>query len=95
MKQSKRVTSMDDMLDDDLEKMSILEVKKEVMKLRIGIRNHRDLKGNNRCHLDDKTLYLLLPEKAIVDTSLPPKNRFLENCEMFHPRKIKGIAWKA
>jgi hypothetical protein len=75
------------MIDSDLESMTVNELQQEVMKLRMGIRNHRDLKGNNRCHLDDKTLYLLLPEKAIVDTSLPPKNRFLKNCELFHEQR--------
>ena len=55
----------------------------EVAKLKNAIRNHRDQRGNDRCHLDDAELYQVLGEGQ-PDTSLPPREEFLANCAKFY-----------
>jgi hypothetical protein len=63
--------------------MTPSELYNEVLKLRYGIRQHRDEKGHDRCWIDDEKLYLLLPEKQNANFVLPIKCEFLTNCEKF------------
>lgn len=69
--------------DDDVGSMGRHALRQEVVRLRHGIRAHRDAKGNDRCWIDDAALYALLPEDLPADTRLPPKEEFLRNCEKF------------
>jgi hypothetical protein len=72
------------MMDDDLETMSLEELKTEAKKLRASIRYHRDQKGDDRCWVDDLRLYETLPEGAVGhDSTLPTEEVFLENCKRF------------
>lgn len=42
---------------------------------------HRDQRGDNRCAYDDDDLYAaVFPEDPLPDTSLPPREEFLESC---------------
>ena len=40
----------------------VLDLFTEVDRLRAAIRTHRDYRGNDRCYLDDRELYAVLPE---------------------------------
>lgn len=42
--------------------LEVLRLNSELEVLRAGIRAHRDARGDDRCWLDDVTLYQLLPE---------------------------------
>jgi hypothetical protein len=63
----------------------------ELERLRAGVREHRDARGDDRCWRDDDTLYALLPEGYI-----PPKRDSaveLERCRQFiasrqHPSTV-------
>ncbi|HEU4402033.1 MAG TPA: hypothetical protein VFT43_07995 [Candidatus Polarisedimenticolia bacterium] len=70
-------------MDEDLETLSPEQLAGEVLRLRQGIRQHRDERGDDRCWLDDQRLYSLLPDKKAAITTLPPKDVFLKSCERF------------
>jgi hypothetical protein len=70
-------------MDDDLFLMAADGLIAEIKRLRSAIRQHRDEKGHGRCWLDDQTLYRSLPETAQADFTLPPKEEFLTNCEIY------------
>jgi len=70
-------------MDLDLTKMPYDQMVTEILRLRNAIRQHRDEKGHGRCWLDDQTLYRILPESAEADFTLPPKEEFLLNCEVY------------
>ena len=71
------------MVDGDLYLLAQDGLIAEVMRLRAAIRQHRDEKGHGRCWLDDQTLYQILPEATEADLTLPPKEEFLTNCEIY------------
>ncbi len=61
--------------------LGLLRLNSEVERLRAGIREHRDTRGDDRCWRDDVTLYQLLPEgfvPAPVDSYVE-----LERCKSF------------
>jgi hypothetical protein len=60
----------------------IPELVAEILRLRKGIRNHRDQKNDDRCWLDDYALYALLGEDQ-PNTALPPTEEFMANCRRF------------
>lgn len=66
-------------MDDDLEQMSHARLIEEVIKLRNGIRAHRDSTGHDLCwyHPD---LWGLLPEKTDPLPAVPEWSRFMEGC---------------
>ena len=71
-------------MNNDLETMSLEELKEETKKLRAVIRYHRDQKGDDRCWVDDLRLYEMLPEGSVgYDSTLPTEEVFLENCKRF------------
>lgn len=76
-------------------KEEVAELKKEVERLRGAIRQHRDERGHDRCWMDDQRLYEVLPESVDVDTTLPPKECFLKNCEKFYENRQNGEVWYA
>lgn len=67
--------------DLDVENMTLVAAKDEVMKLRTALRVHMNMRGDDRCTGDDHELYLALPEG---DTR-PEKDSAvtLENCALF------------
>lgn len=78
-------------MDADLQSMSQEELHNEVMKLREGIRKHRDQKGDENCWLDDQFyLYGLLPEKTKVDPQLPEKPLMMLNCSRYYDCRKSG-----
>jgi hypothetical protein len=78
-------------MDVDLQSMTLKELQDEVMKLRLGIRKHRDQKGDENCWLDDQFyLYGMLPEKLKVDQELPPKPLMMLNCSRYYDCRKAG-----
>ena len=78
-------------MDDDLRGMSEQQLQQEVMKLREGIRKHRDQKGDENCWLDDQFyLYGLLPEKVNADPQLPDKELMMVNCSRYYDCRKAG-----
>jgi len=66
----------------------------QVERLLAAIRLHRDQRGDDRCHVDDATLYAVLPEGAPdpATLALPPRDVFLANCARFHAcRQPPGV----
>lgn len=82
-KTCKPLTNKADGPDVAVAGMSREELAAEVLRLRAGIRQHRDERGNDRCWMDDHRLYMLLPEKDPGVTTLLPKREFLENCARY------------
>jgi hypothetical protein len=70
--------------------LSILlpEVLDEMERLEAAIRKHRDQKGDDRCWMDDQDLYAALGAESIhADTSLPPREEFMESCRRFYAQR--------
>lgn len=66
-------------MDEDLKAMSRDELEQEVIRLRTGIRRHRDSTGHNLCwHHPD--LWRLLPEKSDFVPDVPAWPEFIRGC---------------
>ncbi len=74
-------------MDDDIKSMSREDLEKEVIKLRQGIRNHRDSSGHNLCWYVPE-LWNLLPEKINPEPEVPSLDEFIKNCCIY--RKSLG-----
>ncbi len=74
------------LMDDDLREMAAPELRKVVMRLRNGIRRHRDAHNNRRCWILDLELYRLLPESLAAGTITLPREVFLKNCRVYYDR---------
>lgn len=66
-------------MDEDLNEMSRESLVSEVVKLRNGIRAHRDSSGHDLCWYHPE-LWGLLPEKTDPLPSVPEWPRFMEGC---------------
>lgn len=66
-------------MDEDLEGMSREQLANEVKKLRAGIREHRDSKGQGLCWHHPR-LWGLLPEKTDPIPVVPQWPQFMEGC---------------
>jgi hypothetical protein len=67
------------MLDEDLQQMSGDQLINEVIKLRNGIREHRDSTGQELCWHHPK-LWNLLPEKTDPQIEVPKWPEFMKGC---------------
>ena len=66
-------------MDSDLLEMSREQLVAEVLKLRQGIRTHRDTTGHDLCwHHPD--LWALLPEKVEPKIAVPEWRHFMRGC---------------
>jgi len=66
-------------LEEDLESLSRSELIKEIVRLRQGIRRHRDSTGHDLCwHHPD--LWGLLPEATDPVPDVPPWPEFFHRC---------------
>jgi hypothetical protein len=69
--------------DNDLMCMDQRELFEEVVKLRAGIRQHRDASGHDLCWYVPE-LWKLLPEYDAAPTpTVPPKDEFLACCRAY------------
>jgi hypothetical protein len=66
-------------MDEDLAGMTREALIAEVMRLRNGIREHRDSSGQNLCWHHPQ-LWGLLPEPIPRDIAVPPWPKFLRGC---------------
>lgn len=66
-------------MDDDLRDMSRDQLVAEVMRLRAGIRTHRDSSGHDLCWHHPQ-LWGLLPERVDPDIAVPSWPKFLRGC---------------
>lgn len=70
------------MINNDLFTMSERELIDEVIKLRDGIRKHRDSSGHNLCWFVPE-LWNLLPEKITPNPEIPSEDEFLKCCKLY------------
>lgn len=78
-------------LDPDVKGMDASpEAKQTIMRLRRGIRKHRDKDENARCWHADLELYALLPEEKPAGRMDQPKETLLGNCERYIDRQKCG-----
>ncbi len=63
--------------DDDLEDMTLDQLRNELVHIQESIQAHRDIKDRPRTHEDDQTLYSILPERIPADFRLPTREEFL------------------
>lgn len=66
-------------MDEDLESMSTEQLIDEVMKLRGGIRQHRDSSGQGLCW-HQPGLWSLLPEQLAPSVEVPDWPQFMRGC---------------
>lgn len=69
-------------MDEDLEKMSREQLAAEVVKLRQGIRRHRDSSGHDLCWYHPE-LWSLLPDKITPSPEVPTFCEFIQNCAKY------------
>lgn len=66
-------------MDDDLDPMTATELRAEVVRLRTGIRQHRDSRGHDLCW-HHPALWGQLPEAVEPDIAVPAWPQFLRGC---------------
>ncbi|AZY53454.1 hypothetical protein C0J07_13955 [Bordetella avium] len=66
-------------MDTDLQGMSREQLVEEVVKLRQGIRAHRDATGHDLCW-HHPALWELLPEKVTPEIAVPTWQHFMRGC---------------
>lgn len=66
-------------MDDDLSAMTHEQLTAEVVKLRAGIRRHRDASGHDLCWYHPQ-LWALLPDAVSPSIAVPPWDRFMRGC---------------
>lgn len=66
-------------MDDDLIGMSREQLTAEVIKLRAGIRRHRDTSGHDLCWYHPH-LWALLPDWSEPAIAVPPWDKFMRGC---------------
>lgn len=69
-------------MDDDLDFMSKEQLVSEVVKLRSGVRHHRDATGHNLCWFVPE-LWKLLPEGYSPEPEVPPWDEFMRCCAAY------------
>src|SRR3546814_11766781 len=68
-------------MDNDLQGMSRERLVAEVIKLRQGIRSHRDSSGHELCW-HHPALWELLPERTAPQPVVPESHQFLPGCKI-------------
>lgn len=77
---------------DDL--VSLLQaVLDDYEKLKTAIKTHRDQKADDRCWMDDYALWATLPDTVPFDITMPPKDKFLENCARYYETRCREGNW--
>ena len=66
-------------MDSDLERMSHEQLVAEIIKLRQGIRSHRDSSGHELCW-HHPALWALLPERTDPQPVVPEWPQFMRGC---------------
>jgi hypothetical protein len=79
----------EEVLDVDLDQMSRDQLISEVLKLRAGIRDHRDSSGHRLCWHHPQ-LWGLLPERIEPEIAVPPWPKFLRGCAAYRESLDRG-----
>jgi hypothetical protein len=66
-------------MDDDLQRLTREQLVAEIVRLRAGIREHRDSTGHDLCWHHPQ-LWSLLPERVAPEIAVPPWPKFLRGC---------------
>lgn len=69
-------------MDDDLNSMSLDQLRQEVQKLRAAIRAQRDQKGHDLCWFVPE-LWSVLPEQIQPQPEVPQWAEFMQHCAAF------------
>jgi hypothetical protein len=76
---------MNNILDSDLNELSVEELRREVQKLRDAIRMQRDQSGHDLCwYLPE--LWSVLPEKLLPTPEVPSWRDFMQRCADFRSK---------
>ena len=70
-----------------------MNIVNRIIELESAVRKHRDQRGDDRCWLDDQELYKVLGDNDLGNNSLPPKDKFLKNCENYYNKRCKNADW--
>jgi len=70
-------------IDNDLKKMGLVELRREVMRLRSAFRKELNDTGNRRCWVN---LLQNLPEGQKINPLSLPQKEFLNNCAQYFKR---------
>ena len=70
-------------IDSDVKEMGVVELRQEVMRLRIAFRKELDHTGNHRCWIN---LLTALPEGRRIEPLSMNKEGFIKNCERYFDR---------
>ncbi len=73
--------------DADIKAMTIVELRREIMRMRRQIRKWRDLRNNAKCWIEDNKIAFLLPERLPCwKVTIDPK-KFKSNCDGYIRRQ--------
>lgn len=75
-------------LNKDIKKMTLSQLRQNLMKTRKLIRKHRDADENSRCWCNDLELYeKTLPEQKPAGKMTQPEEKLLKNCKKYIRRQ--------
>jgi len=66
-------------MDEDLQYLTREQLAAEIVRLRTGIREHRDSTGHDLCWYHPQ-LWRLLPEPVSPEIAVPPWPKFMRGC---------------
>jgi hypothetical protein len=69
-------------MDEDLQELDREALIAEAMRLRAGIRAHRDSSGHDLCWHHPE-LWQLLPERVDPEVAIPPWAQFIRGCVLY------------
>lgn len=68
---------------DLLLKLDSYHLHAAILERRVTIRNHRDTRGDDRCHLDDYLVWEMLDDSPAIPISPPPFEEAMALCRQF------------
>ena len=73
----------------------VTSLAREILRLRDGIRSHREKSGHELCWLNDLELWKLLdPNARYPHDTLPVREEFLTQCGRFYESRLKGTPYE-
>ena len=82
--------------EHEVKVMLVEELNDRVKQLEDAIREHRNQRADDRCWLDDLTLYAVLNDDVVTDNRVGDQCAMLRNCERFIKNRCDGGGpWKS
>jgi hypothetical protein len=78
-------------MDEDLDQLDRTDLIDEIIRLRAGIREHRDSSGHDLCWHHPE-LWGLLPEAITPAVAVPPWPRFMRGCVAYRESLDRELA---